>query len=191
MRRSVLFMAPTAEESGLLGVKFYATHPLYPLEKTLADFNIDGVNPWGRTRDIENVSEGHSDLDELLVAAAAAQGRVVVPDTQPEKGMVYRADHFEFFKRGVPSLYCSGGKDVIGQPEGFGLREDERIYRAAITISLPTGSTRRGICRARWRMRGCFLRWGIGWRTARGFRSGRRGRSFRGRRVGGDSISPG
>ena len=81
VRRSVLFMAPTAEESGLLGARFYATHPLYPLEKTLADFNIDGVNPWGRTRDIENVSAGHSDLDELLIAAAAAQNRVVMPDT--------------------------------------------------------------------------------------------------------------
>ena len=120
VRRSVLFMAPTAEESGLLGARFYATHPLYPLEKTLADFNIDGVNPWGRTRDIENVSGGHSELDALLESAAAAQGRVVVPDTQPEKGMVYRADHFEFFKRGVPSLYVNGGKEVIGQPEGFG-----------------------------------------------------------------------
>ena len=123
VRRSVLFMAPTAEESGLLGVKHYATHPLYPLEKTLADFNIDGVNPWGRTRDIENVSEGHSELDGLLAAAAATQGRVVVPDTQPEKGMVYRADHFEFFKRGVPSLYPTGGKEVIGQPDGFGHRK--------------------------------------------------------------------
>ncbi len=120
VRRSVLFMAPTAEESGLLGAKHYATHPLYPLEKTLADFNIDGVNPWGRTRDIENVSEGHSELDDLLAVGAAAQGRVVVPDTQPEKGMVYRADHFEFFKRGVPSLYPTGGKEVVGQPEGFG-----------------------------------------------------------------------
>ncbi len=125
VRRSVLFMAPTAEESGLLGARFYAMHPLYPLEKTLADFNIDGVNPWGKTHDIENVSEGHSTLDDLLVAAAAAQGRVVVPDTQPEKGMVYRADHFEFFKRGVPSLYVTGGKDVTGRPGGFGRRKME------------------------------------------------------------------
>lgn len=119
-RRSVLFMAPTAEESGLLGAKHYATHPLYPLGKTLADFNIDGVNPWGRTRDIENICAGHSDLDELLTAAAAAQGRVVVPDTLPEKGMVYRADHFEFMRGGVPSLYPSGGKEMLGQPEGYG-----------------------------------------------------------------------
>ena len=124
-RRSVLFLAPTAEESGLLGARYYATHPLYPLEKTLADINIDGVNPWGRTTDIENVSEGHSNLDDLLVAAAKAQGRTVVPDTQPEKGMVYRADHFEFFKRGVPSLYPSGGQR--GDRAGCGLRPMQKM----------------------------------------------------------------
>ncbi len=118
---------PTAEESGLLGAKFYATHPLYPLEKTLADFNVDGVNPWGRTRDIENVS-GHSDLDDLLTSRRRAQGRVVVPDTQPEKGMVYRADHFEFAKEGVPAIYTSAGKEVIGQPAGFGQQKfDEYV----------------------------------------------------------------
>ena len=129
-RRSVLFMAFTAEESGLLGAKYYATHPLYPLDKTLADFNVDGVNAWGPTRDIENVTTGHSDLDILLAAAAAAQGRVVVPDTQPEKGMAYRADHFEFFKYGVPALYLAAGKEVTGRPEGFGRQKaDEYVSK--------------------------------------------------------------
>ena len=118
--RSILFMAPTAEESGLLGAKHYATYPLYPLEKTLADINIDGVNVWGATSDIENISSGHSDLVDLLHAAAAAQGRRVVDDTRPEKGYFYRADHFEFAKRGVPCLYPSSGKEVIGQPAGYG-----------------------------------------------------------------------
>ncbi len=117
---SILFFAPTAEESGLLGAKFYAENPLYPLAKTLADINIDGVNMWGRTRDIENMVSGHSSLDGLLVEAAARQGRVVVPDTQPEKGMFYRADHFEFAKEGVPAVYTSAGKEVIGRPAGFG-----------------------------------------------------------------------
>ena len=118
--RSILFLAPTAEESGLLGAKHYAEHPLYPLEKTLADINIDGVSVWGATADIENVSSGQSDLDEVLQAVAAAQGRRVVPDTRPEKGYFYRADHFEFAKRGVPCLYPNYGKEVIGQPAGFG-----------------------------------------------------------------------
>src|SRR5881398_954034 len=84
-KRSVLFMATTAEEAGLLGAKFYAEHPLYPLEKTLADINIDTVNPWGKTRDIEDISFGNSDLDDMLAAAAVKQGRVMNPNSQPEK----------------------------------------------------------------------------------------------------------
>ena len=126
--RSILFMTPTAEESGLLGAKFYAENPLYPLAKTLANINIDGMNMWGRTRDIENMVSGHSTLDDLLVEAAARQGRVVVPDTQPEKGMFYRADHFEFAKEGVPAIYTSAGKEVIGEPAGFGQQKfDEYV----------------------------------------------------------------
>ncbi len=104
-KRSVLFMATTAEEAGLLGAKFYAEHPLYPLEKTLADINIDTVNPWGKTRDIEDISDNNSTLDDLLAAVAKRNGRVMTPNSQPEKGGFYRADHFEFSKRGVPSLY--------------------------------------------------------------------------------------
>ncbi len=119
-RCSVLFLAPTAEESGLLGARYYAAHPLYPLATTLADINIDGVNPWGKTRDIENVSAGNTTLDELFETLAAAQGRVVVPATQPEKGYIYRADHFEFFKEGVPCLYPNGGKEVVDHEPGYG-----------------------------------------------------------------------
>jgi Zn-dependent M28 family amino/carboxypeptidase len=119
-KRSVLFMATTAEESGLLGAKFYAEHPLYPLEKTLADINIDTVNPWGKTRDIEDLSDNNSTLDHLLAAAAKRNGRMMTPDSQPEKGNFYRADHFELSKRGVPSLYTRGGKDFIGKPTSFG-----------------------------------------------------------------------
>ena len=126
--RSILFMAPTAEESGLLGAKFYAENPLYPLVKTLANINIDGMNMWGCTRDIENMVSGHSTLDDLLAAAAARQGRIVVPDTQPEKGMFYRADHFEFAKEGVPAIYTSAGKETMGRPEGFGRQKaDEYV----------------------------------------------------------------
>ena len=119
-KRSVLFMATTAEEAGLRGAKFYAEHPLYPLEKTLADINIDTVNPWGKTRDIEDLSDNNSALDDLLAAAAKRNRRMMTPDSQPEKGNFYRADHFEFSKRGVPSLYTRGGKDFIGKPANFG-----------------------------------------------------------------------
>jgi Zn-dependent M28 family amino/carboxypeptidase len=128
-KRSVLFMATTAEEAGLLGAKFYAEHPLYPLEKTLADINIDTVNAWGKTRDIEDLSDNNSSLDEMLAAAAQRNGRVMTPNSQPEKGSFYRADHFEFSKLGVPSLYTGGGKDFIGKPADFG-RQKKDNYTA-------------------------------------------------------------
>ncbi len=124
-QRSVLFMATTGEEAGLLGAKFYAEHPLYPLEKTLADINIDTVNAWGKTRDIEDLSDNNSTLDDLLAAVATRNGRVMTPDSQPEKGSFYRADHFEFSKLGVPSLYTGGGKDFIGKPADFGQQKKD------------------------------------------------------------------
>jgi Zn-dependent M28 family amino/carboxypeptidase len=119
-KRSVLFMATTAEEAGLLGAKFYAEHPLYPLAKTLADINIDTVNPWGKTRDIEDLSNSNSTLDDMLAAATKQNWREKKPNRQPEKGSFYRADQFEFSKVGVPALYTGGGKEVIGKPADFG-----------------------------------------------------------------------
>src|SRR5437762_2221813 len=124
-KRSVLFMATTAEEAGLLGAKYYAEHPLYPLEKTLADINIDTVNPWGKTRDIEDLSNNNSTLDDLLAAAAKRNGREMNANSQPEKGSFYRANHFEFFKRGVPSFYTGSGKDFIGKPPDFGQKKKD------------------------------------------------------------------
>src|SRR5207244_1358176 len=85
-KRSILFLAVTAEEKGLLGSKYYATNPLYPLNKTLANINIDGVNQWGRTKDISIIGYGNSTLDDLLTEVAAGQQRVIKPDPEPEKG---------------------------------------------------------------------------------------------------------
>jgi Zn-dependent M28 family amino/carboxypeptidase len=124
-KRSLLFMATTAEEAGLLGAKFYALYPLYPLENTLADINIDTVNPWGKTRDIEDLSNNNSTLDDLLAAAAKGNGREMKPNSQPEKGSFYRADHFEFSKRGVPSLYTGGGTNFVGKPPQFGQQKKD------------------------------------------------------------------
>ena len=127
-KRSVLFMATTAEEAGLLGAKWYAENPLYPLAKTLADINMDVLNVWGKTRDIEDTSNGYSTLDDLLAAAARRHDRAMTPNSQPEKGSFYRADQFEFSKVGVPSLYIGAGKDVIGKPPEFGQqKKDEYI----------------------------------------------------------------
>ncbi|MBA3243322.1 MAG: M28 family peptidase [Acidobacteria bacterium] len=114
-KRSILFLAVTAEEKGLLGAKFYATHPLYPLNRTLANINIDGANQWGRTRDIVIVGDGNSTLDDLTREVATLQGRTVKPDPEPEKGFYYRSDHFEFAKEGVPALYTDTGTEYTGK----------------------------------------------------------------------------
>jgi Zn-dependent M28 family amino/carboxypeptidase len=124
-KRSVLFMATTAEEAGLLGAKFYAEHPLYPLEKTLADINLDSMNVWGKACDIEDLSLGFSTLDDLLAVAAKRQGRSAIPDSRPDKGKIYRADNFEFSKAGLPSLYVGKGEHLISRPETAPLRSDE------------------------------------------------------------------
>jgi Zn-dependent M28 family amino/carboxypeptidase len=118
--RSVLFLMVTAEEQGLLGSEYYAVTPLYPLEKTLAVINIDGVNQWGRTKDITVIGMGASDLDDVLREAAAVQGRTLRPDPEPEKGFYYRSDHFNFAKQGVPALYTDSGVEYIGKPADYG-----------------------------------------------------------------------
>jgi Zn-dependent M28 family amino/carboxypeptidase len=124
-KRSVLFMCTTAEEAGLLGAKWYAEHPLYPLGKTLADINIDSMNVWGKSRDIEDVSFGFSELNDMLAAAAKGQGRTAIPSSRPQKGNIYRADNFEFSKAGVPSLYVGKGEHLLSRPENAPLRADE------------------------------------------------------------------
>jgi len=119
-RRTILFLSVTAEEKGLLGAKHYAAHPLYPLTRTLADFNIDSANPWGRTRDVNVIGFGQSTLEDLLREVAKAKGRTLTPDAEPEKGRYYRSDHFEFAKVGVPGLYLQSGVQFIGKPAEFG-----------------------------------------------------------------------
>ena len=114
-KRSILFLSVTAEEKGLLGAKHYATNPLYPLNKTVANINMDGVNQWGRTKDVTMVGDDTSTLIDLLRETASAQGRTVNPDPEPEKGFYYRSDHFEFAKQGVPALYIDSGQDYIGK----------------------------------------------------------------------------
>jgi Zn-dependent M28 family amino/carboxypeptidase len=118
-KRSILFLAVTAEEKGLLGAKYYAENPLYPLNKTLANINMDGVNQWGRTTDITMVGDDNSTLIDLLREAAGTQRRVVNPDPESEKGFYYRSDHFEFAKQGVPALYTDSGINYEGKDPAF------------------------------------------------------------------------
>lgn len=119
-KRSVLFMSVTAEEQGLLGSRRYATHPLYPLTKTLADFNMDVLNTYGATHDTQIIGAGQNSLEETYTQVAVKHGRVVVPDSEPAKGYYYRSDQFELAKEGLPSLYVKRGVEVIGKPAGYG-----------------------------------------------------------------------
>ena len=118
--RSVVFLAPTAEEQGLLGARHYARNPPWPARGIVANINIDGMNTWGRTRDVRQVGQGHSSLDRELRRAVRAQGRRLLPDANPERGMFYRSDHFEFLRAGVPALYMKAGDDYAEHPAGYG-----------------------------------------------------------------------
>ena len=119
--RSVLFLFTTGEESGLLGATHYTNHPLYPLEKTIAEINIDGLNVWGLTEDMVVVGYGQSDLEQTLADVLAPLGRRIAPDSEPEKGYYYRSDHFPFAKKGVPALYADSGVEYRDRPAGWGL----------------------------------------------------------------------
>ncbi len=119
-KRSILFLSVTAEEKGLLGAKYYAENPLYPLEKTLADINMDVINLWGKTRDIVSVGLGNTTLDDILADSSRTQDRTIGGDPEPEKGSFYRSDHFEFAKVGVPALNAKAGIEYIGKPPGYG-----------------------------------------------------------------------
>jgi Zn-dependent M28 family amino/carboxypeptidase len=113
-RRSILFLAPGAEEHGLLGSRYYTQHPTVPLNRTAAVFNLDGMNVWGPTRDVTVVGAGQSDLETVLAQAAMQQDRTLRPDPAPEKGHYFRSDHFSFARKGVPSVYVAPGVDAPG-----------------------------------------------------------------------------
>src|SRR5690606_36159679 len=106
--RSVVFLAVTAEEQGLLGSAYYAEHPIYLPKKTVADINMDALSGPGPMKDLTITGYGQSEMDEYATEAAKKQGRYVIPDPEPEKGYFFRSDHFSFAKIGIPSLYASG-----------------------------------------------------------------------------------
>lgn len=114
--RSIVMISFTAEESGLLGSEFYAANPVYPLEKTVAGFNMDAMNVYGRVAHLGVIGYGQSELDERLTAAAQRQGRTVTPDENPAAGSYFRSDHFPLAKRGVPMAYAEGGGDFRDGP---------------------------------------------------------------------------
>lgn len=107
-KRSVLFLAVTAEEQGLLGSKYYAENPIYPTSQTVANINMDGITTFGPMKDLTVVGYGQSELEDMAEAVAKKQGRYIIPDPDPGKGYFFRSDHFQFAKVGIPALYASG-----------------------------------------------------------------------------------
>ena len=124
--RSALFLAVTCEEQGLLGSKFYAENPLFPLNKTAAVINMDALNISGKTNDMTIIGLGNSGLDDYATAVLQKHGRYAIADATPEKGMYFRSDHFSFAKAGVPSLYLSKGYDDMEHGREWGLAETEK-----------------------------------------------------------------
>ncbi len=125
-KRSLVFLAVTAEESGLLGSKYYAEHPVFPLARTVGGVNMDGVNIIGRTKDFVVVGAGKSELEDMIVPYVKAQGRVLVNEPTPERGYYFRSDHFSFAKLGVPMFYGESGEDLVegGTAAGHAAAED-------------------------------------------------------------------
>ena len=132
--RSVVFLAVTAEESGLLGSRWYAEHPVFPLATTVANINIDVLNTYGPMHDIVVVGNGSSELEAYLEEAATAQGRHLVEEPNPERGYYYRSDHFNFAKAGVPALYAESGEDSVEFGKEWGAEQaqdyNENRYHA-------------------------------------------------------------
>ena len=132
--RSVVFLAVTAEESGLLGSRWYAEHPVFPLATTVANINIDVLNTYGPMHDIVVVGNGSSELEAYLEEAATAQGRHLVEEPNPERGYYYRSDHFNFAKAGVPAIYAESGEDSVEFGKEWGAEQaqdyNENRYHA-------------------------------------------------------------
>ncbi len=123
--RTILFVIVTAEESGLLGSKYYAQHPVMPLADTVAGLNIDGINVYGSMKDIEVIGYGASELERYLERFAKTQNRYLAPDSSPEKGYFYRSDHFNLAKQGVPVLYAKGGIDHAVHGKEWGRKQKD------------------------------------------------------------------
>ncbi|MEL7691868.1 M28 family metallopeptidase [Citromicrobium bathyomarinum] len=129
--RSMVFLAVTAEEQGLLGSAYYASNPVFPLDQTVGGVNMDAFLIAGPSKDVTVVGPGKSQLDKFLDAALKADGRVATPNPAPEAGYYYRSDHFSFAKQGVPMLYIDGGEDLVegGRDAGEAVSKDYRDNR--------------------------------------------------------------
>lgn len=124
--RTIIILSVTAEEQGLLGSQYYAENPVYPVDKTVANINMDGLNRFTKTKDVIVIGEGQSDLEDYLKVEVEKAGGYISFDTHPEAGYYYRSDHFNYAKAGIPALYIKNGIDVIGKDKAYGqkLKDD-------------------------------------------------------------------
>lgn len=139
-KRSVVFLAVTAEEQGLLGSEYYGTHPVYPLNKTVANLNIDALSDFGETSDFSITGKGQNDLDDYVIALTKPNGWTVVGDKTPGSGGYYRSDHFNFAKVGVPALDLHNGATSIEKGEAYGTEQlkeynDNRYHQPSDSYS--------------------------------------------------------
>lgn len=123
--RTVIFLAVTAEEQGLLGSAYYAQNPIYPAKSTVANINMDGLNRFTKTKDIVVIGEGQSELEDYLKDEVEKAGGYISFDTHTEAGYYYRSDHFNFAKAGIPALYVGNGIDVVGKGKEYGQKLDD------------------------------------------------------------------
>lgn len=124
-KRSMVFLAVTAEEQGLIGSQYYAENPVYPLARTVGGVNMDGLNIVGKAKDFVLVGAGKSEIEDMVKPFVAAEGRVIGVEPSPEKGSYYRSDHFSFAKLGVPMLYGESGEDLVNGGKAAGARASE------------------------------------------------------------------
>jgi Zn-dependent M28 family amino/carboxypeptidase len=124
-KRSVLFLAVTAEEQGLLGSEYYASNPIYDPKKTVANINIDALSAFGQMKDLTVVGYGQSTMEDVAAEFATAQGRYISPDPTPGSGSFFRSDHFNFAKIGIPALYAKGEKEHLTKGVDYATEQNE------------------------------------------------------------------
>ena len=118
--RTVVFLSVTAEEQGLWGSAYYAQQPIYPKEKTVANINMDGINPYGKMKDVSVIGVGQSEMEDLLDEELKKLGRYAAPEPNPVAGYYFRSDHFNFAKIGIPALYFGTGIDHVEKGKEYG-----------------------------------------------------------------------
>jgi Zn-dependent M28 family amino/carboxypeptidase len=123
--RTILFLAVTGEEQGLLGSEYYGQHPIYPLKKTVANLNMDVISPNEKTNDIVITGYGQNELENDVEEIGKTQGRYIAPESKPEAGHYFRSDHFSLAKVGVPALDVKGGVDIVGKGKEYGRNEEQ------------------------------------------------------------------